>query len=180
MSILFSSFCRPQSFCQDLDLWCGTLSNTVWKCKSTLFTARGQRQYLLLKAGGFWMYKHWHFLLGLCQTQAVPDMKFWLEIARSIVWKGIIGLLSSNFTVYNKTSQTICQWLRKKTEQSVLSIAPEWTMGVKKCFSFLFFPAKTICGKGFRNRSIWLLYPKRSLVNCEWIFSLFRETLIRF
>lgn len=63
-------------------------------------------------------------------------------------------LLSGDFIVYNKTSQTICQWLRKKTEQSVPSIAPEWTMGVKKCFSLLFFSAKTICGKGLRNRSI--------------------------
>ena len=139
MSILFSSFCRPQSFCQDLDLWCGTLSNAVWKCNSTLFTARGQSQCLLLKAGGFWMNKHWHFLLGLHQTQAVPDTKFWLEISKDIVWKGIIGLLSSDFIVYNKTSQSICQWLRKKTEQSVPSIAPEWTMGVKKCFYLVFF-----------------------------------------
>lgn len=83
--------------------------------------------------------------------------------------EGIIGLLSSNVIVYNKTSQTICQWLRKKTEWPGAKHCPRMDNGSEEMFFPSFFPAKTICGKGFRNRSIWLLYPKRSLVNCEWI-----------
>lgn len=61
----------------------------------------------------------------LCQTQAAPDVKFWLEISRGVVWKGIICPLSSDFTDYNNTFSNHLSTVRKKTE---LSSAFGWAL----------------------------------------------------
>lgn len=65
------------------------------------------------------MNKQWHFHGGaLCQTQAALDRTFCLEISR-VLYGGasfVQCLVISQITIV--LFQTICQWLRKKTEQS--------------------------------------------------------------
>lgn len=165
MSVLFSSFCRPQSLYQDLDLWCGTLSNVVWKCKFTLFTAWGQSQNLPLNAGGCWINKYCHFMVRLSVTLKLLQIwnfdrnfkRFCVTCYTKFVCRLVVAQIirisfSNHLSVAEKKDRGV--------KYSWLSITQDWTVGLKNIFSH--FLRKNYCSKGLRYRSIWLLYLGRS------------------
>lgn len=115
MSILFSSFWRPQSLYEDLDLWCGTLSNAVWNVRahSSLHGDKA-RIFLERQEGAEWInigISWW----GSLSDPSCSRYKILIRNFKKCCMEGhcLSIVMTSQITII--LFQAICQRLRKET-----------------------------------------------------------------
>lgn len=92
------------------------------------------------------MNKHWHFMVGFSVKPKLLQIQNFDQKFREVLYgKGIICLFSGDFTDYNNTFSNHLS-LVEEDDRAVrcfwLSVAQDWTMGVKKCFFLLFCSGK--------------------------------------